>query len=228
MVEKSPNAFRTISEVSDALEVPAHVLRFWESKFSQIKPVKRGGGRRYYRPTDLDLIRGIRDLLYSDGLTIKGVQKVLREKGVRHVMEVGAAGDGDGVEIDEATLWDEPDGQSLEIGAAPAPRERALFEMAEAAAPAPKAPEPNPEIRVSAKPKVVSDYAPEREPEIRSLFDDPPSEDKPEPVAAALAKGRPEEVSIAAPAPAEPNARKDEIKKVIGKLESLRERMRSR
>ena len=77
MVKKSPNAFRTISEVSDALEVPAHVLRFWESKFSQIKPVKRGGGRRYYRPTDLDLIRGIRDLLYSDGLTIKGVQKVI-------------------------------------------------------------------------------------------------------------------------------------------------------
>lgn len=89
MTEKSPNAFRTISEVADLLEVPAHVLRFWESKFSQIKPVKRGGGRRYYRPSDVSLIKGIRNLLYSDGLTIKGVQKILREKGTRQVIEIG-------------------------------------------------------------------------------------------------------------------------------------------
>ncbi|MGG7565440.1 MerR family transcriptional regulator [Rhodovulum sp. DZ06] len=82
---KSPDAFRTISEVSDALDVPAHVLRFWETKFTQVKPVKRGGGRRYYRPEDVNLLTGIRDLLYVDGLTIKGVQKVLRERGVRHV-----------------------------------------------------------------------------------------------------------------------------------------------
>jgi len=91
MVEKSPNAFRTISEVADVIDVPAHVLRFWESKFAQIKPVKRGGGRRYYRPNDIYLIRGIRDLLYSDGLTIKGAQKVLREKGSKHVMGRGEA-----------------------------------------------------------------------------------------------------------------------------------------
>lgn len=89
MTEKSPNAFRTISEVSDAIDVPAHVLRFWESKFTQIKPVKRGGGRRYYRPSDVDLIRGIRDLLYAEGLTIKGVQKILRQKGARHVVRIG-------------------------------------------------------------------------------------------------------------------------------------------
>jgi|SRR5579885_1077905 len=86
---KSPEAFRTISEVSAELEVPQHVLRFWESRFSQIKPVKRGGGRRYYRPEDVDLLRGIRALLYSEGFTIKGVQKVLREHGARYVAEVG-------------------------------------------------------------------------------------------------------------------------------------------
>lgn len=86
---KSPEAFRTISEVASELDVPQHVLRFWESRFTQIKPTKRAGGRRYYRPEDIDLLRGIRTLLYSDGYTIKGVQKVLREKGVRHVAEIG-------------------------------------------------------------------------------------------------------------------------------------------
>lgn len=76
---KSASAFRTISEVSDDLDVPQHVLRFWETKFAQVSPMKRGGGRRYYRPEDVDLLRRIRDLLYSDGYTIKGVQKLLRE-----------------------------------------------------------------------------------------------------------------------------------------------------
>jgi DNA-binding transcriptional MerR regulator len=89
MAEKSPQAFRTISEVAFELDVPQHVLRFWESKFISVKPLKRGGGRRYYRPDDLDLLRGIRSLLYRDGLTIKGVQKILREQGVRYVMELG-------------------------------------------------------------------------------------------------------------------------------------------
>ena len=88
--EKSDRAFRTISEVAEVLNTPAHVLRFWESKFSQIKPMKRGGGRRYYRPEDVSLLRGIRELLYVDGLTIKGVQKVLRERGQKHVAEMGA------------------------------------------------------------------------------------------------------------------------------------------
>lgn len=86
---KSPEAFRTISEVSVELDVPQHVLRFWESRFGQVKPVKRAGGRRYYRPEDVDLLRGIRALLYSDGFTIKGVQKLLREQGVRYVAEIG-------------------------------------------------------------------------------------------------------------------------------------------
>ncbi len=87
--EKSPQAFRTISEVAAELDVPQHVLRFWETKFAAVKPLKRGGGRRYYRPDDVDLLRGIRSLLYSDGLTIKGVQKILREQGPRYVMELG-------------------------------------------------------------------------------------------------------------------------------------------
>ena len=86
---KSPDAFRTISEVASDLDVPQHVLRFWETKFAQVKPLKRAGGRRYYRPEDLDLLRGIRTLLYTDGFTIKGVQKVLREQGIRYVMETG-------------------------------------------------------------------------------------------------------------------------------------------
>lgn len=88
-MDKSPEAFRTISEVADTLDVPPHVLRFWETRFTQVKPVKRGGGRRYYRPEDVRLLRGIRGLLYDDGMTIKGVQKILREKGVRHVIGLG-------------------------------------------------------------------------------------------------------------------------------------------
>ena len=82
---KSPDAFKTISEVADELKLPQHVLRFWETRFSQIKPMKRGGGRRYYRPDDLSLLRGIRHLLYSEGYTIKGVQRILKEQGARYV-----------------------------------------------------------------------------------------------------------------------------------------------
>ena len=90
---KAAEAFRTISEVADDLEVPKHVLRFWEVKFPQIRPMKRGGGRRYYRPEDLELLRGIRHLLHAEGYTIKGVQKILREQGIDHVKEFGK-GDG--------------------------------------------------------------------------------------------------------------------------------------
>src|SRR3954466_12288703 len=86
---ESAEAFRTISEVATDLDVPQHVLRFWESRFSQIKPVKRAGGRRFFRPEDVDLLRGIRALLYTDGLTIRGVQKVLKERGLRHVAGIG-------------------------------------------------------------------------------------------------------------------------------------------
>ena len=84
-MDKSPDAFRTISEVAEVLETPAHVLRFWESRFPQIRPVKRAGGRRYYRPSDVALLAGIKRLLHDEGLTIRGVQKILRDQGVRHV-----------------------------------------------------------------------------------------------------------------------------------------------
>lgn len=88
-LNKAPDAFRTISEVAEELDLPQHVLRFWESRFPHIKPLKRGGGRRYYRPDDIDLLRGIRRLLYSDGYTIRGVQRILREQGVHTVQSVG-------------------------------------------------------------------------------------------------------------------------------------------
>ena len=88
---KSAAAFRTISEVASDLDIPAHVLRFWESKFVQVKPLKRGGGRRYYRPEDIELLRVIRELLYTDGYTIKGVQKLLREGGVKQILAEQAA-----------------------------------------------------------------------------------------------------------------------------------------
>jgi DNA-binding transcriptional MerR regulator len=89
---KAPDAFRTISEVAEALDLPQHVLRFWETRFTQIQPMKRGGGRRYYRPEDIDLLRGIRILLYSEGFTIRGVQRLLRENGVGFVAAVGQTG----------------------------------------------------------------------------------------------------------------------------------------
>lgn len=89
---KAPQAFRTISEVSETLDVQQHVLRFWESKFPQIKPLKRAGGRRYYRPEDIELLRGVKTLLYREGYTIKGVQKLLRDSGARYVGEIGRFG----------------------------------------------------------------------------------------------------------------------------------------
>jgi DNA-binding transcriptional MerR regulator len=88
-MDKSPDAFRTISEVAEDLDLPQHVLRFWETRFAQIRPLKRGGGRRYYRPDDVDLLKGIRHLLYGQGYTIRGVQRILKAEGVRFVQGVG-------------------------------------------------------------------------------------------------------------------------------------------
>ncbi len=113
---KSPEAFRTISEAADSLDLPQHVLRFWETRFSQIKPMKRSGGRRYYRPADISLLQGIKHLLYDEGYTIKGVQRILREQGVAHVV---ALGEQTGTLIsprqEETATADEP---SVENGAA--------------------------------------------------------------------------------------------------------------
>ncbi len=88
-MDKSPDAFRTISEAAEELDLPQHVLRFWETRFTTIKPMKRGGGRRYYRPEDVLLLKGIRHLLYDQGFTIKGVQRILKEQGARHVVALG-------------------------------------------------------------------------------------------------------------------------------------------
>jgi DNA-binding transcriptional MerR regulator len=87
-LDKAPDAFRTISEVAGDLDIPQHVLRFWETRFAQIKPMKRSGGRRYYRPDDVDLLRGIRRLLYSEGYTIRGVQRILKEHGIKSVQSL--------------------------------------------------------------------------------------------------------------------------------------------
>ena len=105
-MDKSPDAFRTISEAADELDLPQHVLRFWETRFSTIKPLKRGGGRRYYRPEDVLLLKGIRHLLYDQGFTIKGVQKILKDQGARHV---AAIGNGGAVDALPALLGDDED-----------------------------------------------------------------------------------------------------------------------
>ena len=122
MVDKSPDAFRTISEAAEELDLPQHVLRFWETRFATIKPLKRGGGRRYYRPEDVLLLRGIRHLLYDQGFTIKGVQRILKDQGSRYVIAVGegksveeilpllemAEAAGDEAEIEEAVMTASP------------------------------------------------------------------------------------------------------------------------
>lgn len=111
-MEKSPDAFRTISEAADELDLPQHVLRFWETRFSQIRPLKRGGGRRYYRPDDILLLQGIRHLLYGQGFTIKGVQRILKEQGVRQVIAIGETGEvteTDEYDTDEEALLELPD-----------------------------------------------------------------------------------------------------------------------
>jgi DNA-binding transcriptional MerR regulator len=117
MDDKAPDAFRTISEAAEELDLPQHVLRFWESRFREIKPMKRGGGRRYYRPDDLDLLRGIKHLLYGEGYTIRGVQRILRDEGIKFVQTVWEEGAeqpphlaGDDVEDETTELAEEGQG----------------------------------------------------------------------------------------------------------------------
>ncbi|WP_171129951.1 MULTISPECIES: MerR family transcriptional regulator [unclassified Ruegeria] len=133
-MSKSPDAFRTISEVADWLGVQAHVLRFWESKFTQVKPVKRAGGRRYYRPNDMRLLGGIKKLLHEDGITIKGAQRILREQGVAHVAALSPPLD-DGsegpAEVIEAKVVPMPTPQPV------APVEQFKMDLAPDAEPAP-------------------------------------------------------------------------------------------
>jgi DNA-binding transcriptional MerR regulator len=127
-VTKSAAAFRTISEVATDLEVPPHVLRFWESKFPQIRPLKRGGGRRYYRPEDVELLRRIRVLLYRDGYTIKGVQKLLRQPGAR-------SADGETAELESVEVAEAPPPRDAPAAAAPRRREAAIPSLAAVALP---------------------------------------------------------------------------------------------
>lgn len=134
-MDKSPDAFRTISEVADLLETPAHVLRFWESRFTQIRPVKRAGGRRYYRPTDVALLAGIRLLLHDQGMTIRGVQKILREQGVRHVCSLVEARD---LIAEAQEEWASED--ALDLTPAPAPPEAVAGPAQVIAWPGPRVP----------------------------------------------------------------------------------------
>ncbi len=150
---KSPDAFRTISEVADWLDTPAHVLRFWESRFSQVKPVKRAGGRRYYRPADMLLLGGIKKLLHEDGMTIKGAQKMLRTDGVKKVSALSQPVDGLG------------DGDVLDIKAETTPKKQAAptppLTVVETEEPvATKAPPPADPADIAPPPPAVSDVIP--------------------------------------------------------------------
>ena len=184
-MDKSPDAFRTISEVADWLGIPAHVLRFWESKFTHVKPVKRAGGRRYYRPADMQLLGGIKKLLHDDGLTIKGVQKILREQGVGHVSSLSQSLDepaasgpiaGDGTVLSfkakrqpkpDPTKPDTPEPEQIELQAQPvpappesAPPKTPPAPLAEANKPATPADEPP----ASAAPETPGGPSPEQAP----------------------------------------------------------------
>ncbi|MBN9547299.1 MAG: MerR family transcriptional regulator [Alphaproteobacteria bacterium] len=166
-IAKSPDAFRTISEVATDLDVPQHVLRFWESRFAQIKPVKRAGGRRFYRPDDVDLLRGIRALLYVDGLTIRGVQKILKERGLRHVVMMGRgqapapyAAPPKIVAPPPAEKKPEPKKRPSHLRAVPSPMSLPFFDLLENE-PASPAPAPKPaELKPAAAPKAVAAAAP--------------------------------------------------------------------
>jgi DNA-binding transcriptional MerR regulator len=129
-VAKGPEAFRTISEAADELGVPQHVLRFWETKFSFIRPMKRAGGRRFYRPQDLMVLRGVRALLHEDGYTIKGVQRLHKEQGLRRLLAAAEGGEGAGSEVAPAAAFDEG---PIDPGAGSERRLREALEALEAA-----------------------------------------------------------------------------------------------
>ena len=136
MLEKAADAFRTISEVADGLDVPQHVLRFWETRFAQVKPMKRAGGRRYYRPSDVDLLKGIRKLLYSEGYTIRGVQKILKEDGAAAVGGIGRGEVAPGKRVVEEAEAPPPARHALKMGRpVPAPGRAPLARPKEDAAP---------------------------------------------------------------------------------------------
>jgi DNA-binding transcriptional MerR regulator len=187
-MEKSPDAFRTISEVAEWLDVPTHVLRFWESRFAQVKPVKRAGGRRYYRPSDMRLIGGIKKLLYDDGMTIRGVQKLLREEGIKHVSSFSPPLDSEvdaDVVIDLGARKPQVDSAALDDDDAVVAFVRDITRQ----------PDPEPEVEIEDA-QLIEDVEPEEEPPAPvfqfgtsrrdpELPFDPPSADAPADPAAA-------------------------------------------
>ena len=178
---KSRDAFRTISEVSNVLDTPAHVLRFWESKFKQIKPVKRAGGRRYYRPDDLSLLAGIKHLLHEQGMTIKGAQKLLREHGVKHVIAIG-----EGLDAPEQTM-----AQTLKIVPEPETTEQTVADILKS--------EESSQVEMFGAPVAVPDVAEPPSPQLRIISAKP----APAPVDDDVA---PEEPNLDAPEAAPDNA----------------------
>ncbi len=138
LMDKGPDAFRTISEVAEELDLPQHVLRFWETRFASIRPLKRGGGRRYYRPDDVDLLKGIQQLLYGQGYTIKGVQRILKDDGLRFVQAIGR---GEQAAVSEAMRQesergdDAPDAPAMKAGPASEPTDWADTDTVDAGGP---------------------------------------------------------------------------------------------
>lgn len=196
---KSADAFRTISEVADWLETPAHVLRFWESKFSQVKPVKRAGGRRYYRPADMKLLGGIKKLLHDDGMTIKGVQKVLRDHGVAYVSDMSQPlGDAaDDVPVDHrepeppvskpailrpVTPADPAPIEDTVPASQPDPKDTAKEapRAVEPAPPLPFVPDPEPEPVQNTAPEVETSTAAKQDPEPAAPVSAQPPEPEPQ------------------------------------------------
>ena len=160
MSDKAPEAFRTISEVAEQLDVPQHVLRFWETRFSQIRPMKRGGGRRYYRPADVDLLKGIRTLLYGEGYTIRGAQKILKDQGVAHVVAIGRG------EVTAEPASEAEGAARKPVAAAP------VATPAAASAPAGYAAERQPEASGRIQTRVVHELTPAQIDELRLALTD--------------------------------------------------------
>jgi DNA-binding transcriptional MerR regulator len=243
-LEKSPEAFRTISEVAEHLDTPAHVLRFWESRFPQVRPVKRAGGRRYYRPSDVALLAGIRRLLHDEGMTIRGVQKILREQGVRHVAGMAegpiliAAEEGDGrppVEVPDLP-GEAPEDWPSEVPDAPEESPEAPEESPDWPSEVPEeAPEPPEEM-----PEDLAPAVPEAPPPAPVR---PPLPDLPlfAPLTAALAQaadtapppeGEAEEVPLATRLRALPRIRlrdrAERLAPIVARLGALRDRVADR
>jgi len=201
-MEKSPEAFRTISEVADWLGTPAHVLRFWESKFAQVKPIKRAGGRRYYRPSDMALLGGLKKLLHEDGLSIKGAQALLREQGVKHVAAMSQPVDDFAEDVVEATPEPIPEVPRKIEGVPPLVLRRVEFEQEAAREDVPSRDldeyedeGPQPQLPFLHRP--FADKTPEREPMLRKASAALDSHAETAPAAEAIAEPQPEPLAVA-------------------------------